>query len=329
MAGARRAHRPAGTPTPTTTHPPRQPAKTASPTATKTTPATARATGAAWACRAPSGAASPAAARRCGWPGNTGAGWRAQERMHLLAAGWGGGTRIGECLRDFIRGTGARLVHSRTAVIVVSDGYDTAEPALLAQSLAALRARARRIVWLNPLLGQSGFTLEPRGMRAALPHLHLLAPAPTWQASNGCCRNSSRPWDDERSNPRTDARTDARTEPQRRALCPGHGGGRGRADFDPAGRAGHRSRRRHAARLDRRRLRQGRGGGRSAVRDRQRCAEAGSHQQRRGAARRRYRTACAGLCQQRPDWRAQCAVRARRYAGGRRGEVRWWMRCPT
>ena len=43
MAGARRAHRPAGTPTPTTTHPPRQPAKTASPTATKTTPATARA----------------------------------------------------------------------------------------------------------------------------------------------------------------------------------------------------------------------------------------------------------------------------------------------
>lgn len=102
--------------------------------------------------------------------------WRAQERLHLLAAGWGGGTRIGECLRDFNRDRGARLVHSRTGVIVVSDGYDTGEPQVLAQALAALGRRARRIVWLNPLLGQPGFRPESRGMQAALPHLDLLAP---------------------------------------------------------------------------------------------------------------------------------------------------------
>ena len=101
--------------------------------------------------------------------------WRSQERLHLLAAGWGGGTRIGECLREFNRDHGARLVHSRTAVIVVSDGYDTGEPALLAEALATLRRRARRLVWLNPLLGQPGFTPESRGMQAALPHLDLLA----------------------------------------------------------------------------------------------------------------------------------------------------------
>ncbi len=40
--------------------------------------------------------------------------WRSQERLHLLAAGWGGGTRIGECLQDFNRRDGSRLVHSRT-----------------------------------------------------------------------------------------------------------------------------------------------------------------------------------------------------------------------
>jgi uncharacterized protein with von Willebrand factor type A (vWA) domain len=34
--------------------------------------------------------------------------WRSQERLHLLAAGWAGGTRIGECLRDFNRDQGAR-----------------------------------------------------------------------------------------------------------------------------------------------------------------------------------------------------------------------------
>jgi uncharacterized protein with von Willebrand factor type A (vWA) domain len=102
--------------------------------------------------------------------------WRSQERMHLLAAGWGGGTRIGECLRDFNRGPGARLVHSRTGVIIVSDGYDTGEPALLARELAAMRRRARRMVWLNPLLSRPDFMPEGRGMQAALPHLDLLAP---------------------------------------------------------------------------------------------------------------------------------------------------------
>ena len=102
--------------------------------------------------------------------------WRSQERMHLLAAGWGGGTRIGECLRDFNRDHGARLVHSRTGVIIVSDGYDTGEPALLAQALAALRRRSRRMVWLNPLLNQPGFTPQSRGMQAAMPYIDLLAP---------------------------------------------------------------------------------------------------------------------------------------------------------
>jgi uncharacterized protein with von Willebrand factor type A (vWA) domain len=102
--------------------------------------------------------------------------WRSQERLQLLAAGWAGGTRIGECLQDFNREHAPRLVHSRTAVIVVSDGYDTGEPERLAAALAALRRRARRVVWLNPLLGQPGFAPEGRAMRAALPHLDLFAP---------------------------------------------------------------------------------------------------------------------------------------------------------
>lgn len=102
--------------------------------------------------------------------------WRTQERLHLLAAGWGGGTRIGESLRDFNRDHAARLVHSRTGVIIVSDGYDTGEPELLAQALATLRRRSRRMVWLNPLLNQPGFSPESRGMKTAMPHIDLLAP---------------------------------------------------------------------------------------------------------------------------------------------------------
>jgi uncharacterized protein with von Willebrand factor type A (vWA) domain len=101
--------------------------------------------------------------------------WRSQERLHLLAAGWSGGTRIGECLQAFNRQHAPRLVHSRTAVIIVSDGYDTGEPEALATELGALRRRARRLVWLNPLLRQPGFTPQGRAMQAALPHLDLFA----------------------------------------------------------------------------------------------------------------------------------------------------------
>lgn len=101
---------------------------------------------------------------------------RSQERLMLLSSGWAGGTRIGECLREFNDRHASRLVHSRTAVIVVSDGYDTGEPALLAEQLARLRRRARRIVWLNPLLDRPTYRPTSRGMQAAMPHLDLLAP---------------------------------------------------------------------------------------------------------------------------------------------------------
>jgi len=101
--------------------------------------------------------------------------WRAQERLHVLAAGWAGGTRIGECLQEFNRGQGARLVHSRTGIVIVSDGYDTGEPSMLAEELGTLRRRGRRMIWLNPLLNQPGFTPTAQGMQAAIPSLDLLA----------------------------------------------------------------------------------------------------------------------------------------------------------
>ena len=102
--------------------------------------------------------------------------WRAQERLQLLSAGWAGGTRIGECLEQFER-EHASIMHSRTALIVVSDGYDTGDPALLAAVARRLRRRARRLVWLNPLAASHDYEPTARGMRAVLPELDLFAPA--------------------------------------------------------------------------------------------------------------------------------------------------------
>lgn len=102
--------------------------------------------------------------------------WRSQERLHLIAQGWAGGTRIGESLAQFNREHAPRLVHGRTAVLVLSDGYDTGEPQQLSGELAQLRRRARRVVWINPLCNRPGYAPTCRGMQAAMPHLDLLAP---------------------------------------------------------------------------------------------------------------------------------------------------------
>jgi len=102
--------------------------------------------------------------------------WRAQERLHVLAQGWAGGTRIGECLAQFNREHAPRIVHSRTALLIMSDGYDTGDPQELADALARLRRRARRVVWLNPLCNRPGYAPICQGMQAAMPHLDLLAP---------------------------------------------------------------------------------------------------------------------------------------------------------
>ncbi|MBV8795177.1 MAG: VWA domain-containing protein [Hyphomicrobiales bacterium] len=102
---------------------------------------------------------------------------RALDRLALMAAGVGGGTKIGECLAAFNRTHAKRVIHSRTCVMILSDGYDTGPPDLLASAMRDLRRRCKRIVWLNPLTGRGGFEPSARGMQAALPYLDLFAPA--------------------------------------------------------------------------------------------------------------------------------------------------------
>jgi uncharacterized protein with von Willebrand factor type A (vWA) domain len=94
-----------------------------------------------------------------------------------MAQGIGGGTRIGESLATFNRWHAARVINSRTAVMIVSDGYDTGEPERLAAEMRRLRRRCRRIIWLNPLLGWRDYSPAARGMQAALPYVDLFAPA--------------------------------------------------------------------------------------------------------------------------------------------------------
>jgi uncharacterized protein len=102
---------------------------------------------------------------------------RAVDKLALMAQGIGGGTRIGESLATFNRWHARRVINSRTALMVVSDGYDTGEPERLGEEMRRLRRRCRKIIWLNPLIGWRDYSPQARGMQAALPYVDLFAPA--------------------------------------------------------------------------------------------------------------------------------------------------------
>jgi uncharacterized protein with von Willebrand factor type A (vWA) domain len=101
----------------------------------------------------------------------------ALRRLAQRAAGWSGGTRIGESLSQFNRAFGKRLLSREAVFIILSDGWDTGEPELLTAQLRSTKQRVRKVVWLNPLLGLDDYEPVTRGMAAALPFVDIFAPA--------------------------------------------------------------------------------------------------------------------------------------------------------
>jgi uncharacterized protein with von Willebrand factor type A (vWA) domain len=97
-------------------------------------------------------------------------------RLEAAVPDWAGGTRIGECLGAFADRHLAELVDSRTVVIVLSDGLDRGDPQLVAAAMRRIAVRARRVLWLNPLLADARYEPTARGMAAALPYVDRLAP---------------------------------------------------------------------------------------------------------------------------------------------------------
>jgi uncharacterized protein with von Willebrand factor type A (vWA) domain len=99
------------------------------------------------------------------------------DRLSAGVPDWSGGTRIGECLAAFVEQHLQRVVRPGTTVVVLSDGLDRGDPAVLAEAMRAIRARARKVIWLNPLMGDARYRPLARGMEAALPFVDHLASA--------------------------------------------------------------------------------------------------------------------------------------------------------
>ena len=104
---------------------------------------------------------------------------RALARVADSVNDWAGGTRIGESFRTFNKHWARRSLRTSGVVIVVSDGWDRGDPALVAAETARLRRNCHRLVWLNPLAGTPGYQPLAGGMRAAYPYIDDFLPAGT------------------------------------------------------------------------------------------------------------------------------------------------------
>lgn len=91
----------------------------------------------------------------------------ASRRVH----DWSGGTRLGDCLRQFNDQWGVRGMARGAIVVVLSDGWDRGDPHVLAEQMRRLRRISYHLIWVNPLKVTPGYAPLARGMAAALPYV--------------------------------------------------------------------------------------------------------------------------------------------------------------
>ena len=99
---------------------------------------------------------------------------RAIELAAAAAPDWSSGTRIGDALREFNDRHGRRGMARGAVIVILSDGWERGDPELVGREMARLARLAHRIVWVNPRMSASSFSVRAGGMVAALPHCDAL-----------------------------------------------------------------------------------------------------------------------------------------------------------
>lgn len=84
---------------------------------------------------------------------------------------WSGGTRLGDGLRQFNDEWGQRGMARGAIVVILSDGWDRGDPAVMGEQMARLARVAHKVVWVNPLKASPGYAPLAQGMAAALPYV--------------------------------------------------------------------------------------------------------------------------------------------------------------
>jgi len=100
----------------------------------------------------------------------------ALKRVSAKVVDWNSGTRIGASLHQLNRRWVRRTIRNSAVVLIVSDGWERDDPAMLAREMAILRRACHRIIWLDPLAGHEGFEPATQGLVAALPFVDEFLP---------------------------------------------------------------------------------------------------------------------------------------------------------
>jgi uncharacterized protein with von Willebrand factor type A (vWA) domain len=107
---------------------------------------------------------------------------RAIQRAAAAAPDWSSGTRIGDALKTFNDRHGRRGMARGAVVVILSDGWERGDPALVGREMARLARLAHRIVWVNPRVSATAFSVQAGGMIAALPHCDALVSGHSFEA---------------------------------------------------------------------------------------------------------------------------------------------------
>src|SRR5215216_5365367 len=84
-----------------------------------------------------------------------------------------GGTRLGDALKEFVDRWGQRGMARGAVVVILSDGWDRGDVAVLSEQMQRLQRLAHRVIWVNPLKSAPGYKPLAAGMAAALPHVDV------------------------------------------------------------------------------------------------------------------------------------------------------------
>ena len=82
-----------------------------------------------------------------------------------------GGTRLGEVLKVFTDRWGQAGTARGAVVVLFSDGWERGSTEQLAHEVQRLHRLSRRLVWVNPHKGRTGYLPVQTGIVAVLPHL--------------------------------------------------------------------------------------------------------------------------------------------------------------
>jgi hypothetical protein len=107
------------------------------------------------------------------------------QRAASAAPDWSSGTRIGQALKTFNDRYGRRGMARGAILVILSDGWERADPALVAREMERLARLTHRIVWVNPRAGAPGFSPRAGGMAAALPYCDALVSGHNLKALEG------------------------------------------------------------------------------------------------------------------------------------------------